>query len=101
MATSKVKVPELKRVNLYRSGGRVTAKFGYYSAVALIFGAGKIVGSFMYVYANGYLVPIKTVSSVTASIASDYVTVTITNNSTENMLIGILCTTDCAISATT
>lgn len=45
----------------------------------------------MYLFGNGYLVPIKTINNVNVSLSSDYKTISITNNYTTSTLwVGVL-----------
>lgn len=84
----------VKRINQNTSR---TIVFSSYSTVALLYTAIGNSSGCLYVYSNGYLLPIKTDLSITATLASDYKTITVTNAAGAGYL-GILCSTDVTVS---
>jgi hypothetical protein len=70
---------ELKNVSFTKNTSR-TITFNTYSTSALIVANANDSQFAMYYYGNGYLCPIKTATSVPASLSGDYKTITISNN---------------------
>lgn len=65
--------------------------FSEYASVAIIYGIINATNYIMYLFGNGYLVPIKTINNVNVSLSSNYKTISITNNiNTSTLWVGVL-----------
>lgn len=65
--------------------------FSSYNSSAIIFGNINATNYIMYLFGNGYLVPIKTLNNVNVSLSSNYKTILITNNiNTSTLWVGVL-----------
>jgi len=76
----------------YISTGRtMSITFSEYASVAIIYGIINATNYIMYLFGNGYLVPIKTLNNVNVSLSSNYKTISITNNiATSTLWVGVL-----------
>jgi len=76
----------------YISTGRtMSITFSEYASVAIIYGIINATNYIMYLFGNGYLVPIKTINNVNVSLSSNYKTISITNNiNTSTLWVGVL-----------
>lgn len=73
-----------------------TIVFSTYSTAALLYMAIGNSSGCLYVYSNGFLMPIKTDQSITVTLESDYKTITVANAAGSTYL-GILCSTNVTV----
>lgn len=74
-----------------------TITFSKYNTAALIFMSISNTEAILYVYSNGYLVPIKASSLISVKLSSDFKTITVKNNSTQTGYLGIIQSGDAKI----
>ena len=74
------------------AGQSKTIAFSNYVNTALLFSATSGADGCLYVFSNGYLLPVKTSTYIAFSLGADYKTITVTNNSSTNIDVGCIST---------
>ena len=67
-----------------------TITFSKYNTAALIFMAVSNDVAILYIYSNGYLVPIKESGQISVNLSADYLTITVKNNSSGAGQLGVI-----------
>ena len=69
-----------RRMKGVPANGSATFTFPSYVESAIIFSAISNTNGFIYIYANGYLCPVKTATGATVTVSADYKTITVANS---------------------
>lgn len=78
--------------SIYFTPGRsINISFKIYTGAALIFGAVGNARPFLYIFSNGYLAPVITADTITATLSADYKTITMSNNGSSYGQLGVIC----------
>lgn len=75
----------------------VTITLSKYFCAGTLYGAVNTNVGFAYTFGNGYLAPIKTATGVTATLGSDYKTITVTNSNATNGWVGMSVTSGATV----
>ena len=84
------KLGRIRGLTYFNSYNTQTITFSEYHTAALIFMSMSNTEAILYVYSNGYLVPIKASSLISVELSSDFKTITVKNNSTQTGYLGII-----------